>query len=316
MNVTPSDHVLLPGLVDLHAHPAKGGSVFGVDPDQHMLAQGTTAVGSQGDAGAENIDDYVQNTILASSTRVRLAINASKVGESTKAGCFEDPADLDIDACLKAIEQHREHIWAVAVNVSHNACGTTDPKFVMDAGLRIANDAGLPILFGMRRPEDWPLDDQLKRLRRGDVVTYCFRRTPHCIVQDNSVLPEVKAAKDRGILFDVGHGAGSFDFNVAETAIADGFIPNTISTDLQAKHLDQSPPHTLPLVMSKLRAAGMREADIFEAVTSKPAQLLNLPANTDQVTLRWNSASRSLFDTSGQSRIGGEWELVGVPRQL
>ena len=311
MNIS-SDLCTLSGLVDLHAHPAKSGSVFGVDPDVHMLAQGTTAVGSQGDAGADNIADYVEHTINASSSRVRLAINASKVGESTKSGCFECPEDIDIDACLRAIDLHREHIWAVAVNVSHNACGETDPEFVMDAGLEIAGQANLPLLFGMRRPEDWPLADQLNRLRSGDVVTYCFRRTPHCIVKDGRVLREVQDAKQRGILFDVGHGAGSFDFEVAEMAIADGFTPDTISTDLQLRHLGQSPTHTLPLVMSKLRAVGMEPADIFQAVTSKPAELMKLGENQDEVTLCWNDVPRALFDTSGQTRVAGEWELESV----
>ncbi len=82
------DGVLLPGLVDLHAHPANANSVFGVTPDEFILPQGVTTVMSQGDAGADNVDDYVERTIRASRTRVLLAINLSRVGESTKRGCF------------------------------------------------------------------------------------------------------------------------------------------------------------------------------------------------------------------------------------
>jgi dihydroorotase len=126
----------------------------------------------------------------------------------------------------------------------------------------------------MRRPEDWPLEDQLRLLRPADVVTYCFRRTPHCIIHEGRILAGVRVARERGIQFDVGHGRGSFDFVTAMAALRDGFAPDTISTDLQRGHVGQTPIHDLPLVMSKLRAAGMQDRDVFAAVTSKPAEIL------------------------------------------
>ena len=222
--------VLLPGLIDLHAHPACGGSVFGAEPDRWMLRRGTTTACSQGDAGADHIASYVATTIRASRTRVRLAINLSRVGESTQAGCFERLQDADVAACVAAIAEHRAYLWAVAVNVSQHACPTADPREVLRRGLEVASRTDLPLLFGMRRPEDWPLAEQLALLRAGDVVTYCFRRQPHCIVENGRVLTEVCEARDRGVLFDVGHGMASFDFEVAAAAIADGFCPDTIST--------------------------------------------------------------------------------------
>src|SRR5206468_11920404 len=92
------------------------------------------------------------------------------------------------------------------------------------------------------------------------------------------VLPAVREARERGVQFDLGHGCSSFDFAVAETAVRDGFEPDTISTDLQRDHVGQTPIHDLPLVMSKLRAAGMAESRIFAAVTSRPARNLGLAA--------------------------------------
>src|SRR5262249_45238131 len=162
-------------------------------------------------------------------------------------------------------ERGRPHVWGIAVNASQNTCGSTDPREVFSRALVVADQTGSPILYGMRCPEDWPLADQMKRLRPGGVVTYCFPRTPHCIVGNGRVLPEIREARSRGVLFDVGHGCASFDYAVAEAAIADGFPPDTISTDLQRGHIGASPVHDLPLVMSKLRAAGMREPDVFSA---------------------------------------------------
>lgn len=268
--------ILLPGLVDLHAHPAKRGSVFGVDSDSAILARGTTTVQSQGDAGAAGVEEFVASTVHASRSRVVLALNLSRIGESTPDGCFADLDHADVDACAAAAAKYPDVIRMLAVNVSHHACRGSDPREVLQRGLLAAEQSGLPLLFGMRRPEDWPLEEQLSQLRSGDVVTYCFRRTPHCIIEHGRVLPCVLDARQRGVLFDVGHGMGSFSFKVAEAAIGAGFLPDTISTDLQNRHAGQSPQHDLPLVMSKLSAAGMTDTDLFRAVTTTPAAVLGL----------------------------------------
>jgi dihydroorotase len=325
------DSVLLPGLIDLHAHPAKSGSIFGVDPDVHMLRSGVTTVLSQGDAGAGNWRSYVSETIGPSKTRVLLAMNLSRVGESTPAGCFANLDDADVSACVAAVEGCREHVWGIAVNASHHACGRTDPREVVRRGVEAAQQTGLPLLYGMRRPEDWSFDEQLQQLRPGDVVTYCYRRRPHCIVERGRVHPAIRAARERGILFDVGHGMASFDFEVAAAAIADGFPPDTISTDLQRTHVSLAPPHDLPRTMSKLRAAGMAEADVFRAVTARPAAILRRESEigcltsgacADFTVLKWHATPTSLFDCHDTVRLGGYWtplltvrggELVRAP---
>src|SRR6185295_1880098 len=88
--------VLLPGLVDLHAHPARGGSKYGVDPDRHLLPYGTTTVLSQGDAGADNWERYRVSVVEGSRTRVRVALNLARRGESMPAGCFDPLDEADV----------------------------------------------------------------------------------------------------------------------------------------------------------------------------------------------------------------------------
>lgn len=317
------DAVLLPGLIDFHAHPARSGSMFGVDPDLHMLVRGTTTVLSQGDAGADNCDEFVRETVERCRTRVVLAINLSARGEAGPGGCFERLEAADVSTCVAAVNRIRPHVWGIAVNTSQNCCGQTDPREVLRRGLLAADATGLPILYGMRRPEDWPLEDQLACIRPGDVVTYCFRRTPHCIVQDGRVLPAICKARDRGVLFDVGHGRSSFDFEVAEAALRCGFAPDSISTDLQRGHIGQAPIHDLPLVMSKLLAAGMPEKDVFAAVTSRPARMLGLEDEIDTLKvgscadltlLRWVESEDRLVDVSGHHRESGRWEAIATVR--
>ncbi len=309
------DAIVLPGLCDLHAHPACRVSVFGVSPDQHLLPCGVTTVQSQGDAGADDVDNFVQHTIQPSRTRVLLSLNLSRIGETSPHGCFADLEHADVAHCVAAVRRHREHIRSLSVNVSHHACGNSDPREVQCRGLEAAAETGLPLLFGMRRPEDWPLADQLNCLRPGDVVTYCFRRAPHCIVQAGRVLPCIRTARERGILFDVGHGMASFSFDVAEAAIADGFAPDTISTDLQQAHLRVPPRHALPLVMSKLCAVGMSESAVFAAVTKTPAAILGLTGETSSLTpgacadltiLNFHPPG-ILRDAHGVQRCGAHW---------
>ena len=272
--------LVLPGLVDLHAHPGRGESRYGVDPDLHLLPFGTTTVLAQGEAGALNLGRYQATVIEPSLTRVRLALNIGRHGEASADGSCATAEDVDARACAEAVRANRqqggEAIWGLSVNVSQATCGRTDPRAVMAAGLRAAEETGLPLLFGPRRAGDWALADQLPRLRPGDVVTYCFTDCAEGLLDGDRVRDAVWAARARGIRFDVGHGMGSFSFRVAERAIAQGFLPDAISTDRYQKHLGLSPRHDLPRTLSKLLAAGMAEPDVFARATTRPAAILGL----------------------------------------
>ncbi|MCC2671464.1 MAG: Amidohydrolase 3 [Armatimonadetes bacterium] len=312
--------LLLPGLVDFHAHPDTGGSRFGIDPDRYLLPFGTTTALSQGDAGAANWEAYRTGTLAASRTRLRMALNLADRGEVTSgSGCLEDLAAADVEACVAAVEQGGEAIWGIAVNTSIPTCGATDPREVLRRGREAAERTGKPLLFGSRRAPDWPLAEQLPLLRPGDVVTYCFSPDPHGLLDGDRVRDEVWEARARGVLFDLGHGMGSFSFRIAEAAIAQGFYPDTISTDLYARHLEQEPRHNLPRVMSKLLACGMPEAEVFARATAVPARLLGLEgevgtlapgACADLAVLQWNPNAAPLRDTLGTTRPGGCWEPV------
>ena len=268
------DGILLPGLVDAHAHPALSGSKYGIDPDAHILPFGSTTVLSQGDAGARNWARYKEETIAGSRTRIYMALNLSASGESNEEGCFADLSDADVDACVATVMQDPAAIWGIAVNVGPNNCRENDPREVMARALAAAEHTGKPLLIGQRRHDDWSLAEQFDLLRPGDVVTYCYHARGGSLVADGRVQNCVWNARERGVLFDFGHGMDSFNFDVAEAAIAAGFLPDTISSDVYARHVDSSPRHHLPLAMSKLRAAGMQEADIWPRVTSRPAALL------------------------------------------
>ena len=312
------DTVLLPGLVDTHAHPAVAGSRYGIDPDEHMLPRGVTTVLSQGDAGALNWPQYREQTINRSRTRVRLAINLAAPGESWPAGpSLGDLANADVDACVRAIEDGGDLIWGISVYPTPLLCGDNDPREVTRLALEAAGKSGRPLLYGARRLPDWPLDEQLRWLRPGDVVTYCFHGDDEAVVRDGHVRDCVWAARERGVRFDACHGMESFSFDVAATAVAEGFLPDTISTDLHSRHLGQVPPHDLTLMVSKFLAAGTPEIEAWRRVTARPAENLGLGQEigalrpgmcADLAALRWNPGPFALRDAVGKTRQGGYWE--------
>ena len=317
------DALLLPGLVDLHAHPGRGQSRFGIDPDIHFLPRGVTTVMSQGDAGALNIDDYRRAVIDASRTRVLLAINLCKHGETHPVCCFNDPADADAEACADAIAANDECIWGIAVTTTGGACADLDPRLIMDAGLQAGELSGKPLLVGTRLKPDWPRREQLALLRPGDVVTYCLNALPENLFDGDQLADDVWQARQRGVLFDLGHGMNSFSFPIAEASIAQGFLVDTVSTDQYHRHVDSLPQHDLPRTMSKLIAAGMPAREVFARATAHPAAVLGLAgeigtlaagACADLAVLSWNEKALPLSDVNGQERPGGCWEPLATVR--
>ena len=200
------DALLLPGLVDIHAHPARGGSRFGVDPDTHFLPRGVTTCLSQGDAGALNWPAYRREVIRGCRTRVRLALHLSKTGETPPDHCFEHVENADVDLCVDTIAEASEDIWGIAFNTVLEPRLAHDPREIMRRGVEAAERSGRPILYGPRFNVDFPLEEQLRFLRAGDLFTYTFSPRPDNIIAGGRVRRAVRDARDRGVLFDGCHG--------------------------------------------------------------------------------------------------------------
>ena len=306
--------LLLPGLVDMHTHPAPASWRFGIDPDVEILPRGVTTVLSQGDAGAETWPFYRETIIERSHTRVRLAISPAIKGEYEDRGCFVNLDEVDVDACVAAIHDGGEHIWGIAANLSARACGDNDPREIMARTLAAAECTDRPLLYGVRRePSDWLLAEQLKLLRPGDVVTYCFQSDVESIVSGGRVVDSAWEARERGILFDVGLGKGTSDMGVSQAAIADGFLPDTVSTDVYNRHLGWDPPHDLPSTISRFIALGMPETEALTRATLRPAEVLGLTgevgtlaagACADLAVLRWGDTTVPLADIPGGVKKG------------
>ena len=313
------DGVLLPGLVDLHAHPAASGSKFGIDPDVCLLPRGSTTVLSQGDAGARNVDRYIEETINGYQTRIKLALNFCAEGESNPDGRFFSIDEASVEECVAAVERSGSDVWGISLNIAQIRGTDVDPMEVMRRGMAAAEVSGAPVLFGVTKNSEVPLADQLALLRPGDLLTYCFYSGDGSIVEDGRVLDCVWEAHERGVLFDVGDGATAFGFEAAEVAVAEGLLPDTISTDYYRHHMANEMDHDMAHVVSKLMAVGMTEEQCWPRVTSRPAQVLGLGdvvgrleagAAADFCVVRAGDELEVMRDGPGEERTGYRWQPV------
>jgi len=269
------DHLVTPGLIDIHVHVYPGVSHYGIDPDAACLARGVTTVCDAGSAGADTFEGLRRYIIDVSETRVLAHLNISTVG-------MVDPLDNELEdlryanpeRAIGVCERHRDVIQGIKVRLSRRHVGTNGL-----APLRLARKAaeavGMPIMVHVGDTEP-SLGEILVELRPRDIVTHCFHGRPHGILDKaGTVLPEVLEAARKGVVFDVGHGVGSFSFDVARKALRQGLTPATISSDLHHYNV-HGPVFDLATTMSKFLHLGLTIDEVLAKTTIVPATLMGL----------------------------------------
>ena len=271
--------LVTPGLIDIHSHNFHGtepdaylsNSFTALPPDGFSFRTGVTTLVDVGGAGWRNFDTFKQQTIDRSKTRVLSFLNI--VGSGMKGKHVEQNLS-DMDAKMTGMVA-QENPEVVGIKVAHYAGPEWDP---VDRAVAAGNLAGVPVMvdFGGTLPP-LPLDELLlEHLRPGDIFTHTFGHVPGRIpiVDERSKLrPYVVEAQKKGIIFDVGHGGGSFLFRQAVPALKQGFRPNTISTDLHTGSMNAGMKDQLN-VMSKFINMGMSLPEVIAAATWHPAQAI------------------------------------------
>ncbi|MGP3929937.1 hypothetical protein [Nonomuraea sp. KM88] len=274
-----------PGWVDLHAHVYDAMTQISVPPDRAGLDAGVHVLADAGSAGQATIDGLVRYVIPAARTQVRAWLNIGSHG-LVHLRETADPAFIDVDATLAAIDRHRDVVCGVKVRSSGAIVGAMGLQ-PLQLGRLVAREAGLPLLVHVG--EAPPLiGDVLDLLDAGDVVTHCYHgKTGAPWLPGGAPAPALDRALDRGVLLDVGHGAASFSFDVATRALAAGFPPHTISTDLHVRNI-AGPVHDLATTLTKLLHCGMGLEPAIEAVTATPRRILRMdqPWLGDDGTIR------------------------------
>ena len=304
-----------PGLIDLHVHVFYGVSHFGIEPDSTCLARGATTVVDAGSAGADTFPGFRKYVIDVSDTRILAQLNISSQGMLTQEiGELENPDYADVGKACRMIEAHRDIILGVKVRLTRESIvGARAGMLPLHRAREAADAAGLPLMV---HPQDaWcqSIDDILAVMGKRDILTHCFHDMPCGILDENGEIRDsVHAALERGVIFDVGHGAGSFSWDVANKAMAQGVEPTTISSDLHVYNVD-GPVYDLVNVVNKFLYLGMPLDDALAKVTSVPADTILMPGEVgtlavgawgDAVVFELREGAFELVDARGQSRIG------------
>jgi dihydroorotase len=315
-----------PGLVDIHVHVYAGTGVphvyYGdnsVYPDDHSFKACTTTMVDAGSSGANDFPDFKQRIIDRAKTRVLAFLNIASNGMDS--GPVEnDLGSMDADLAAATVKRYRDVI--VGIKSAHYRGPEWTP---VDRAVQAGRMADVPVMidFGLFRPERPHSELVLKHLRPGDIYTHTYLDRVPMLDDQGKVRPYLFEAQKRGIIFDVGHGGGSFVWRHAVPATQQGFYPNSISTDLHIGSMN-SGMKDMVNVMSKFLNLKMSLKEVIAASTWNPARELrreelghvSASATADIAVLRLDTGKFGFMDVEGRAmagtqRLGCEMTILG-----
>lgn len=273
--------IVTPGLIDLHVHVFPYVGTTGIEADPYCVKRGVTTVVDAGTAGALDIQAFRHFVIERAGTRIRVLLNIAAQGliaglEPLHIGELEDLRYCDPKLAAKVVSENRDLISGLKIRLgrTHTGPGTNDIEGMKRARLA-ADEARVPIMVHIGGSNS-PLKDYLAFMKQGDIVTHIYNPKSNCIFdRSGNVLPEVIEARKRGVLFDLGPGKPSFSFALAEKCLAQGFLVDTISSDLNILTVKEDPPNDLTTAASKLLLLGMSAREVVERMTINAARSLD-----------------------------------------
>ncbi len=273
-----------PGLIDLHSHVFPYGSAIGIPADELVAHQSTTTCVSAGDAGANNFAAFRRHIVAQTRTRLYAFIHIANTGLTPFPVAELYNIDFaQVDACARAIGENADIALGAKVRMSENVIakhGTEPLKRAIMACEKSGTNGKIMCHIGGVETRKL-MSDILDLLRPGDVLTHCYSGFPNIageftnIVQDGKLLPAALEAKRRGVIFDIGHGGGSFDYTVAESAMQQGAMPDTISSDIHVFSGNSPGMPYLTWVMSKFLGLGFSLDQVIAMATINPAKVIN-----------------------------------------
>jgi dihydroorotase len=275
-----SGTIVSPGLIDLHTHVYWGGTSLGIDAEEFCRTSGVTTAIDTGSAGPGNFAGFRKHVIEQSAVRILAYLHVSFAGiyGFSKTVMVGESEELRLMAPAEAVavaDANRDVIIGIKVRVGRHSSGTSGIA-PLDIALQAAEAAGMPLMCHLDFPPP-RYEDVVDKLRPGDVLTHCFRPFPNTPVDSQGKVKDAALrARGRGVVFDVGHGKGSFAFQVARAMLANGFYPDTISSDVHALCID-GPAFDQVTTLSKFLCMGMPLRDVIAATTVNAATALKRP---------------------------------------
>ena len=299
--------LVVPGLIDIHTHATRT-----KDGPQLCLADGVTGLIDAGSQGADHIDDAIA-VAKAAPQQCRVLINIGRAGILPQ-GDTMDLARADVAAARDAIGRNRDFVVGVKARLSRDVCGSNDYE-VLKRAQEAASAYHLPVMIHMGQTMS-PLPKLLALLKPGDIVTHMFAPPPNSIVDDSGhILPEVLAARRRGVRFDLGNGrTGHLRWDIADSVLKAGFLPDTLSTDWTAE-ARTAQVINFENVMSKFLMLGQPLDQVIAFATSNASRdfpvfrdrgTLRVGAPADIAVLELREGSFEFVDNYGNKRTGSQ----------
>jgi dihydroorotase len=310
-----SGYIVTPGLVDMHTHVYWGGTSLGIDPDMFCRMSGVTTSVDTGSAGPGNWMGFRKHVIEQCEARVLAYLHVSFAGiygfsKTVMVGESEEVRLMAPAEAVEVAEANRDLIVGIKVRVGRHSSGDQGIE-PLKIARQVADEVGMPLMAHIDHPPP-TLEDVLGLLKKGDILTHAFRPFPNapCTAQ-GSVRPEVMAARKRGVLFDIGHGGGSFAFKTARAMLANGFHPDTISSDVHVKCIE-GPAFDQVTTMSKFLCMGMSLYDVVKCSTENAGLMLQRteygslkPGSLGDATiLKVKDGKFDYFDVVGEKLVG------------
>ena len=265
---------VVPGLIDVHTHVFVGtkpdkfaDGIYSVSPDDFTFKSGVTTVVDAGTSGWRNFSLFKEQVIDRSQTRVLAFLNISGSGMSGKP-LQEDINDMNEDSAVVVIQKHKDII--VGIKIGHYEGSDWTP---FEKALEAGRKSNLPMLVECHLPQ-FSLEDQLSKMRPGDIITHSFEQVAErmpVVDEQGKIRPFVLAAREKGVLFDVGHGGAGFWFSQAIPAFKQGLAPNSFGSDLHRFSMNAGMKSMLN-IMSKYLAIGMGIEDVIRCATWNAAK--------------------------------------------
>jgi dihydroorotase len=309
--------IVMPGNIDFHTHVYWGGTSISVEADALAKRCGTTTWLDVGSAGPGNFAGFRKHVIEPSETRILAYLHVSHAGifafsHSVMLGESLDMRLMDTETCARVARENPDQIRGIKVRIGANTSGVNGIAPLYHA-IEAADRAGLPVMCHIDRPPPRYVD-VLEVLRPGDTLTHCFKPFPNApIYADGRIKEACWTARERGVMFDIGHGKGSLCFDVARAMLAGGFPPDIISSDVHVLCID-GPAFDNMETMSKFLVMGMPLTDIVRSVTETPAKLLKRPdladlsvgSTGDATIMRIDEGRFTFTDVLGQTMQGNQ----------
>ena len=305
-----SGQIVTPGLIDLHTHIYWGATFWGIEADPVAARTGVTTWLDVGSAGSFSFPGFRRYIVEPSKVRIFALLNLSSIGLIARTGEFANLAYCDVDLAQQMVKTNRDLILGIKARIDRNTTAGNGIR-PLQLARELADEVGLPLMvhIGSGPPT---LDEIVHLLRPGDILTHCFTGGDHRILgTDRLVRSEIKDLHDRGLILDIGHGTGSFNYEVAEAMLEQGIMPDVISSDIHQMAV-QGPMFDLPTTLSKFLNLGMSLPDVIARATSHPATAMRKPelgtlrvgSQADIAVFRLESGDYTFYDSQMNARQG------------